>query len=315
MIHSIYRIIKSIILTPCKIYKQSKLKNLRSFDYWTKENVTNHRRFQTVEESKSYFRWRSSIYLGYLDLMPVTGHSDKVILDYGCGPGHDLIGFVEYSNPSKVYGVDVSVTSLQESADRVKLHGKNDQVELIHIKEGAKIPLPDNSVDYIHSSGVLHHTPNMDVILAEFKRVLKDDGLCRIMIYNQESIWYHLYVPYVNQIRQKKYRGLSSDEAFRKSTDGEHCPISKCFTPDDFVNIVQKQGFEGSFLGAAISCTEMNWLQENLYDAIQDVRLAEKHREFLTSITFNEKKIPCYNGEVAGIDGVFEFRKKLGTSK
>ena len=42
-----------------------------------------------------------------------------------------------------------------------------------------KIPLEDDSVDLIHSSGVLHHVRNLSLAFEEIKRVMKVGGGCR----------------------------------------------------------------------------------------------------------------------------------------
>jgi ubiquinone/menaquinone biosynthesis C-methylase UbiE len=83
--------------------------------------------------------------------MPVAGYDGKAILDYGCGPGHDVVGFAHFSKTARLIGMDVSTTSLA-------------------------------SIDLIHSSGVLHHTPNPLKILKEFRRIIRPGGSAQIMI-------------------------------------------------------------------------------------------------------------------------------------
>src|SRR5690348_12306488 len=153
----------------------------QSAEHWTESNVTYHRKYQNAEESLRHFEWRSSLYVGYLDLMPVAGFDGKTVLDFGCGPGHDLVGFGAYSRPARLIGVDVSPTSLDEARARLALHGINAEL----IRQGAdevRIPLPDGSVDHVHSSGVLHHTPDPVVHLKELRRVLKPGGTMNLMI-------------------------------------------------------------------------------------------------------------------------------------
>lgn len=88
--------------------------------------------------------------------MPVSGQDDKNALDYGYGPGHDLVGFGASSIPKKSYGLDVSKTALDASRKRLDLHGI--EAELIQVEESAnEIPVPTGSINYIRSSGVLHH--------------------------------------------------------------------------------------------------------------------------------------------------------------
>ena len=87
--------------------------------YWTSHNVTLQHKFQNREDSLNYFDWRCRNYIGYRELMNVEGFDKKIIMDYGCGPGHDVVGFLEFSKPEKVYGIDVSRTSLSEAKSRV----------------------------------------------------------------------------------------------------------------------------------------------------------------------------------------------------
>ena len=56
-------------------------------------------------------------------------------------------------------------------------------------------------------------------------------------------------------------------EAFSRLTDGESCPVSHRYKPDEFVAYVQEHGFVGKFNGAAISLTELKSLEKR-FDAI-----------------------------------------------
>ena len=50
-------------------------------------------------------------------------------------------------------------------------------------------------------------------------------------------------------------------------------------------------------------------LMSKRFQAIKSRQLAKEHREFLSSLTFNEKGYPMIEGHVAGIAGCYEFRK------
>jgi SAM-dependent methyltransferase len=130
-----------------------------SQDYWTKVNVTGHRGFASAEDSLDYFHWRNAQYHDYIRLMPVRGADGKTVLDYGCGPGNDLVGFGRFSKPARLIGMDVAPTSLDEARRRLALHGIDAEFVLIR-EDDARLPLEDGSVDVVHSSGVLHHTPD-----------------------------------------------------------------------------------------------------------------------------------------------------------
>jgi SAM-dependent methyltransferase len=280
--------------------------NSSSHEYWTEHNVTSHATFSSISQSLECLEWRNSQYLGYIDLMPVSGFDDKVIMDYGCGPGHDLVGFISSSRPARLIGMDVSGTSLAEAKTRVDLHGG--KVDLMQIDEGERrVPLANASVDVIHSSGVLHHTLDPGRILREFRRILKPGGFAQVMVYNYDSIWLHLYVAYHRMILNNLVGDGSLRDAFRSSTDGPDCPISDCYTPNQFLELARDSGLIGSFRGAAISVHEMRQLPKR-WDALEDRRLNLESRRFLSKLMIDNRGVPTYRGAVAGVDGCFELR-------
>lgn len=279
--------------------------NLVSEQYWSKHNVTNHRVFSTREESLSYFHWRNDQYFGYIDLLPVSGQDGKVVLDYGCGPGNDLVGFLEHSKPATLYAADVSQPSLEEALRRVALHAGT--VTPLKLREDAiNIPLDAGSVDYVHCSGVLMLVTDPLAVLKEFRRVLKPNGRARLMVYNYDSLWLHLYVAYILRLKDDRYLGLSLKEAFDRSTDGEDCPINRCWKVEEFLQLGKDAGFAPRHLGNAISAIEMSLLPQR-YAAIMSQELPSEHRRFLYELTFDRFGRPCVDGVVAGIDGCYEF--------
>jgi ubiquinone/menaquinone biosynthesis C-methylase UbiE len=279
-----------------------------SEEYWTRVNVTGHKRFMSVEESLDYFEWRNLLYSGYIESMPVAGHDGKTILDYGCGPGHDVIGFAHFSNAARLIAVDVSATSLAEARARVALH--NHKVEFIRISENdTRLPLEDGSIDLIHSSGVLHHTPNPFAILKEFRRIVSSDGSAQIMIYNRDSIFAHLGVLYTKMIVNNEFPGLSFEEAFQRSTDGPDCPISRCYRPAEWIMLCNEAGFDAELCGVGISTWEMQLLALR-FDAIMDLRLPPESRRFLYNLRFDDRGRPLNGNHIAGIDACFALRPR-----
>src|SRR5262249_40539602 len=158
-------------------------------DYWTRYNVTLNHQFASAEESLAYLRWRNDQYFGYSELMPVSGHDGRVVLDFGCGPGHDLVGFATASRPARLIGIDISRTSREEARARLALHGAD--CDLVLLEADAELPFETASIDYIHSSGVLHHLADPLAALREFHRVLRPEGVARVMVYNYDSVWLH----------------------------------------------------------------------------------------------------------------------------
>lgn len=253
---------------------------------------------RSVADSLNHYSWRNRQYLGYLEMMPVAGADGKVVLDFGCGPGSDLVGFGHYSRPARLIGIDLSAQALALARQRLQLHGI--QAELLHqMPTSERIPLETGSVDLVHSSGVVHHTVDPRAVLAEFRRVLRPDGHAQIMIYHYDSVYVHLNVAYERIVVEQRYGGMSLREAFSHTTDGEDCPISRCYTFEEFGELAVSAGLRCEFVGAAISMMEMRSLPLR-FDALQDERFNTQSAEFLYELAFNERGLPVYRGRVAG---------------
>ena len=277
-------------------------------EYWTRYNVTLHHSFNSPQESLAYFRWRNDQYFGYIDLMPVGGQDGKVVLDFGCGPGHDLVGFATASRPARLIAVDVSSSSLAEARARLALHGVPCEFLLAN-PLSTELPLKSESIDYVHSSGVVHHVPDLVATLRELRRILRKDGAARVMVYNHESIWLHLFVAYMKRLVEKAYPDLSLEQAFARTTDGEDCPIANVYRPAEFIAAAGEAGFDAQFTGSALSMHEAKILPYR-FDAIQDRRLPEECRRFLLELTFDERAMPRYRGHGAGVDGCFFLKPR-----
>lgn len=273
----------------------------RNQAFWSDFNVTQHRQFADAQASLDYLDWRNDQYPGYLERMPLAGRDGKVVLDFGCGPGNDLVGFAVHSRPSRLIGIDISPTSIAESRARLALHGATAE---LHVHDGGPIRLDDASVDVVHCSGVLMHTPDPLANLREFRRVIRPEGEARIMVYNRESIWLHLWVAYVCMLRTPEYAGLSLEASFKRSTDTADVPLNRCWSVEDFTALATQAGFRCESLGAAMSLHELSILPRR-FEAMLSQVLPREHREFLRDLTFDDRGWPRRNGVVAGIDGCF----------
>lgn len=269
--------------------------------YWEGHNVSKHKTFVTAQDSLDYLAWRNEQYPGYSDLMPVAGFDGKTIVDFGCGPGNDLVGFSVYSNPAKLYGVDASRTSIKEARKRLAVHDTT--VDLIcHDVHQGELSVASGSVDLVHCSGVLQHLVDPRVGLREIRRLMKPDGTAQIMVYNRDSLWMHLYVAHD---QQRHYRGMDMDAAFAKSTDGINCPFARCWSQDEFSTLAASEGLKVASYGAAISKTELELIGK-IPDAIASRDVNDKSRDFLREIRI-EDGLPMYRGQVAGIDGCYKL--------
>ena len=275
--------------------------------YWDAHMVISDE-FQNAEESWEHFEYNCSLYTDYRKFIPIEGHDGKVVLDYGCGPGSELVGIAVKSNPKRLIGADISRRAMEYAKRRLALHGKS--AEFIWIDEhNNKIPLPDESVDYINCPGVLMNALDLETILSEFNRVLVRGGGAAIMVYNYDSIWLHLYAAYIYLLEHPELADEDLMEVYRRTTDGEHCPISKCYRPEEFVAIMDRHGFDGELVGIAMTVDEMIILPRR-FEALKERALKAEHRNFLMNLTFDERGIPHHGKNVAGTHACFRFVKR-----
>jgi SAM-dependent methyltransferase len=281
-------------------------------DYWNQHTV-NTNRFASARESEEYLRKRNSEYPMFTELMDLYGdHAGEVVLDYGCGPGDDVMGFLLWSKAAKVIGMDISGTALGLLRDRIALHHADvSRVELVKITDVSDaIPLADGSVDWIQCGGVLHHTSNPRRILQEFKRVMKPGAQGRLMLYNRDSVFFHLWIAYAQMIVNDAFPGLTIDQAFTKSTDGPDCPISEAWAADRVLEMVSSAGLKGTFRGGYVNVQEIEFVNNYRARAMADPRLAEPHRMFISELEFDKLGYPMWHGKYAGAGGVYTIEKE-----
>lgn len=101
-----------------------------------------------------------------------------VVLDLGCGGGIDSVIAGQRTGPTgRVIALDFLPEMLQRTAAAARVAG----LENVEIREGEMeaIPLPDASVDYIISNGVINLSPRKARVVAECARVLRPGaGFC-----------------------------------------------------------------------------------------------------------------------------------------
>ena len=279
--------------------------------YWN-EHTVNSTPFRSARESKRYLKKRSDAYPLFTKFMALYGrHQGETILDYGCGPGDDLVGFLLWSKARKVVGIDVSGTALSLLRHRLALHRVDARrVDLIRITDSTgRIPIADSTVDWLHCGGVLHHTSHPQAIVEEFSRVMKPGATGRLMLYNRESIWYHVWIAYAQRIVNAVYPGLTVDQAFTKSTDGPDCPISDAWSPKRVLEMIESAGLQGQFVGGYFNAEELGWWRTYGPAASNDPRLETEHREFARHVELDPNGYPIRHGKHVGIGGVYAIAK------
>ena len=278
--------------------------------YWNRHTV-NSKPFRDAHESEEYLEWRFAQYPLFREFMGLWGeHAGERILDHGCGPGNDVTGFLLYAGPAKVIGLDVSAKALRLAKRRLGLHDVDpERFELLQIRESdERLPVDDASVDHVNSSGVIHHVGDPLGVLQELRRALKPTGTCTVMVYNRDSVYFHLYTAYMRMILEDTFARLPIEEAFRRNTDGPECPISRAYRGGDFLELCRSAGFTGEFVGGYFLKDELDWLRDHAPGALASPALAPEHKEFIAELEKDERGFPLYRGKHAGIGGVYHLR-------
>jgi ubiquinone/menaquinone biosynthesis C-methylase UbiE len=278
--------------------------------YWNRHTV-NSAPFESASASTEYLEWRFGQYPLFRELMDLWGsHDRETILDYGCGPGDDVTGFLLHTG-ARVLGADISQKALGLTASRLALHGfDRARYELLRISDAAPgLPLDDASVHYVHCAGVIQHTTAPELVLRELARVLRPGGRGRIMVYNRDSLYFHYYTAYVRRIVEGLFAGLTPDQAFARNTDGPECPVSRAFRPAEFCELGRRAGFEIDFLGGYFADVELDLWRASGEDALAEPSLGEEHKDFLRRLANDADGYPCFEGHYAGVGGVYTVRR------
>ena len=93
------------------------------------------------------------------------------ILDIGSGRGEFIHIIKEFKSFNKITANDIE----QRSGDFIKEHFKDINIDFVKA-DACDLPFNDNFFDTVCISNSLHHLPNMEKILTEMKRVLRDGG-------------------------------------------------------------------------------------------------------------------------------------------
>ena len=141
---------------------------------------------------KSYIERIKKYLLGY-------SHKGKVLIDIATGSGYVAVEMAKL-------GLNVIATDLTpEVIENLKRYKRQLGLENLTLKKcfAEKIPLPDNSVDYVVANAILEHIPDEMQAVKEWKRILKLGGKMFITV----PLKYQYILPFLwlpNYIHDKR---------------------------------------------------------------------------------------------------------------
>jgi len=125
-----------------------------------------------------------------LDLADVKQGS--AVLEVGFGTGNVLLELAKnVGEKGEVCGIDISPKMLENAKRRLERRGLRDKVDL-RLGDARKLPYSDDKFDIVFSSYVLDliDTPEIPLVLSEFKRVLRSGGRLVLVNMSKGGSWY-----------------------------------------------------------------------------------------------------------------------------
>ena len=135
---------------------------------------------------------------------------DYKILEIGCGDGRgvNLMRNILKSR-HKEFNFEVFGLDYQDESQNV-VKAKYIDRNLIKLKNTShEYPFKSNTFDYIYSNQVFEHVENIDLLVENIQRVLKNNGI-NIALYPEKNIIRepHCLIPFVHRIRNRKIKKI-----------------------------------------------------------------------------------------------------------
>ena len=171
------------------------------------------------------------------DLINLTDLKSKNILEIGCGFGSHAQLIITNSKECNYTGIDITQKAINYSSRRFDLFNLRGELK---VADAEKLPFKSDQFDMVWSWGVIHHSKSTENILSEIKRVLSKNGICKIMVYNKNSLRYYLYCGF--------FLGLIKGQLFKKSLEQINMEVTdgyfaRHFTSNELNKILKILGF------------------------------------------------------------------------
>jgi ubiquinone/menaquinone biosynthesis C-methylase UbiE/uncharacterized protein YbaR (Trm112 family) len=127
---------------------------------------------------------RKQLFYETMDIKP-EDLKGKIILDVGHGNGELELAICD--SGAEIIAADLSFSG--EKIQRRLLKDKKEYSNVVHLVQANAhhLPFKNKIFDYVHSSGVLHHTPDTYKGFKSITKHLKNDGKCFIAVYTHEN--------------------------------------------------------------------------------------------------------------------------------
>lgn len=157
--------------------------------YWERHPAGMHDVEHLPEGSREFFDARDALTRAlypYLDDVHRFADARGLrTLELGCGLGYNAQRLAQHG--AQLTAVDLAERTVVLTRRRFGVRGLS--AEFANA-DAESLPFLDEVFDIVHSSGVIHHSPNTDRCVAEIHRVLRPGGWAVVMIYHKRSLSY-----------------------------------------------------------------------------------------------------------------------------
>ncbi|MDC1387758.1 class I SAM-dependent methyltransferase [Gammaproteobacteria bacterium] len=154
--------------------KELEFHNRDRDEAFVKEAQESSDTFEKFYGNKKYYK-TTALSKNYVDEWIEKNANDKVCLDFACGNGENSFKML-LANASLVLGMDISDISIDNCNRELEVsHPKQMSKAIFFQGDCENTLLPDNSIDTVICSGMLHHL-DLQFAYPELQRILKPGG-------------------------------------------------------------------------------------------------------------------------------------------
>jgi ubiquinone/menaquinone biosynthesis C-methylase UbiE len=144
-------------------------------NFSSKEELINY-----ANEELAWCRKNGSL----ISRLPFENMKNSISLNIGCGAGTEALEIT--LGGGSCIAMDITNPAAKVTDSLLKKLGQGEGIQ----GDARFLPFKDNSIDYVYSSGVLHHSDDVPKSISEIYRVLKPGGSAFIMLYATWSIMF-----------------------------------------------------------------------------------------------------------------------------
>jgi len=118
----------------------------------------------------------------------VSQVSSYKVVDIGCGPGKLLLSLAKREPTKTFVGIDISSAMARIARKNALNEGLYHLVDFV-IADAHSMPIRNESIDMVLSTGTLHHIRNPEELFKELRRVLRNGGEAWVYEFSHDAPW------------------------------------------------------------------------------------------------------------------------------